>query len=106
LGRGDLYHCNAWPVDIEELFMTPEQKDYYEQQITKIRRGGSSHTAFMQDHIFGMGSFNLGPLTPPVVSFGQDDDPYYTQYLQNWDEVEALITSLREEATKAWGKNT
>ncbi len=86
--------------------MTPEQKDYYEKQIAEIRRGGSSHTAFMQDHIWGMGSSNLGPLTPPVVNFGQDDDPYYTQYLQNWDEVEALITSLREEATKAWGKNT
>ncbi len=50
-----------------------------------------------------VGSFNLGPLDPPVVSFGQDSDPYYTQYLQNWDEVEALIAELREEATKAWG---
>ena len=84
--------------------MTPDQKDYYEKEIAKIRRGGSSHTALMQDYIGGMGSFNLGPLTPPVVNFGQDDDPHYTQYLQNWDEVEALITSLREEATKAWGK--
>jgi hypothetical protein len=106
VGLGGLHRADAGPVDIEELLMTPEQKNYYEQQIAKIRRGGSSHTALMQDHIWGMGSFNLGPLTPPVVNFGQDDDPHYTQYLQNWDEVEALITSLREEATKAWGKNT
>jgi hypothetical protein len=83
--------------------MTPEQKNYYEQQTAKIRRGGAAHTASMQDHIWGMGSVNLGPLTPPVVIFGQDDDPHYVQYLQNWDEVEKLISQLREEATKAWG---
>jgi len=84
--------------------MTPEQKDYYKQETAKIRRGGAVHTAFMLDHIGGMGSANLGPLTPPVVLFGQDDDPHYSQYLQNWDEVEALIAQLREEATKAWGE--
>jgi hypothetical protein len=79
--------------------MTPEQKKYYEKEIWKIRNGGSRHEAFMLDHVRG----NLGPLTPPVVLFGQDDDPHYAQYLQNWDEVEALIAQLREEATKAWG---
>ena len=84
--------------------MTPEQKEYYEQQLAKIRRGGSQHSAWAQDHIFGMGSYNLGPVDPPVVTFGQDDDPFYTQYLQNWDEVNALIAQLREEAVKAWGE--
>lgn len=84
--------------------MTPEQKTHYDKEVAKIRRGGAKHTAWMQDYIWGMGSKNLGPLTPPVVSFGQDDDPHYTQYLQNWDEVEALIAELREEATKAWGE--
>ena len=84
--------------------MTPEQKAYYDKEIASIRRGGSPHSAFVQDRIWGMGSYNLGPLEPPVVGFGQDDDPYYTQYFQNWDEVEALIAQLREEATKAWGE--
>ena len=51
----------------------------------------------------GMGSYNLGPINPPVVAFGQDGDPYYTQYLRNWNEVNALINNLREEAIKAWG---
>lgn len=83
--------------------MTPEQKAYYESELAKIRRGGSMHDACMLDHVFGMGSPNLGPIDPPVVVFGQNDDPHYTQYLQNWDEVNALIQNLREEATKAWG---
>lgn len=86
--------------------MTPEQKDYYDEEIASIRRGGSKHDASMQDHIWGMGSYNLGPLDPPVVAFGQSDDPYYTQYFQNWDEVEELIAQLRKEATKAWGSKT
>lgn len=84
--------------------MTPEQKQYYDKELASIRRGGSVHSASMQDRIWGMGSYNLGPISPPVVAFGQEDDPYYTQYLQNWDEVEALIAQLREEATKAWGE--
>lgn len=84
--------------------MTPEQKKYYDERIQEIRRGGSQHGAYAQDHIFGMGSYNLGPIDPPVVAFGQDDDPYYTQYLQNWEEVNALIKDLRDEAEKAWGK--
>lgn len=83
---------------------TPEQQLYYESQLAKIRRGGSFHDACMLNHVFGMGSGNLGPIEPPVVVFGQDDDPHYTQYLQNWDEVNALINNLREEATKAWGQ--
>lgn len=84
--------------------MTPEQKNYYERQLANIRCGGSAHDACMLDHVFGMGSENIGPIEPPVVAFGQDDDPHYTQYLQNWDEVNALISNLREEATKAWGQ--
>ena len=84
--------------------MTPEQKAYYDKTIAEIRRGGYPHDAFMQDRIWGMGSSNLGPLDPPVVGFGQDGDPYFTQYFQNWDEVEALIAQIREEATKAWGE--
>ena len=84
--------------------LTLKQKQYYEEELARIRRGGSIHSASMQDCVWGMGSNNLGPLNPPVVNFGQDDDPFYTQYLQNWDEVEALIYQLRKEATKAWGE--
>jgi hypothetical protein len=84
--------------------MTPEQKAYYDGQLKRIRCGGSAHDACMLDHVFGMGSSNLGTIDPPVVVFGQDDDPYYTQYLQDWDEVNALVKNLREEATKAWGQ--
>lgn len=84
--------------------MNSEQKEYYIKTLASIRRGGSFHDAFMQDHIGGMGSYNLGPIDPPVVAFGQDDDPFYTQYFQNWGEVNALIKNLREEAEKAWGK--
>lgn len=83
--------------------MTPEQKQYYDKELAKIRRGGDFHYASAQDRIWGMGSDNLGPINPPVVSFGQDGDPYYTQYFQNWSEVDALIKQLEEEATKAWG---
>lgn len=83
--------------------MTPEQKAYYENQLRQIRNGGVNHTAAMIDSIPGMGSYNLGPVDPPVVAFGNDDDPYYEQYFQNWDEVEAMIAHLRAEATKAWG---
>lgn len=83
--------------------MTPDQKQYYESQLVEIRSGGCEHSAFVRDCIFGMGSYNLGPIDPPVVAFGQNDDPYYTQWLQNWGEVDALIKQLEEEATKAWG---
>lgn len=86
--------------------MTPDQKEYYEDEILSIRRGGYSHSAFVQDHIGGMGCYNLGPLDPPVVGFAQDGDPHYTQYLQNWSDVETLIAKLREEATKAWGEQS
>lgn len=84
--------------------MTPEQKQYYDQELMHIRKGGYMHEAFVQDRVWGMGSYNLGPVSPPVVGFVQDGDPHYVQYLQNWDEVEALIAQLREEATKAWGQ--
>ena len=85
--------------------MTPEQKEYYDKELASIRRGGSQHYASMQDRIWGMGSPNLGPVNPPVVAFGQDDDPWYTQYFQNWAEVNAMINQLREEAKKAWGED-
>lgn len=87
-----------------ETEMTPEQKEYYDRQLKSIRSGGYAHDACVQDCIWGMGSGDLGPINPPVVAFGQDGDPYYTQYLRNWDEVNALINNLREEAIKAWGK--
>jgi hypothetical protein len=85
--------------------MTPEQKAYYQSEINQIRRGGDcNYTAFMLDKIGGMGSSNLGPVQPPVVGFCNNDDTHYVQYLQNWNEVEALIAQLRQEATKAWGE--
>ena len=84
--------------------MTPEQQEYYDEELANIRRGGYNHDASMQDHICGMGSYNLGPINPPVVAFGQDGDPFYTQYLRNWDEVNALINNLKQEAIKAWGE--
>ena len=83
--------------------MTDEQLQYYKEELAGIRRGGDFHSASMQDCIWGMGSPNLGPVDPPVVAFGQDNDPFYTQYFQNWSEVDALIKQLEEEATKAWG---
>lgn len=84
--------------------MTPDQKEYYDKETARIKRGGYPHEAFVQDRIWGLGSSNLGPLDPPVVGFGQDGDPYFTQYLKNWDEVNSLIAQLLEEATKAWGE--
>lgn len=83
--------------------MTPAQKEYYDKELAKIRRGGDMHYASFQDRIWGMGCDNLGPVDPPVVSFGQDSDPFYCQYFQNWSEVDALIKQLEEEAVKAWG---
>ena len=84
--------------------MTPEQQEYYGEELARIRSGGYSHDACIQDHVWGMGSYNLGPINPPVVAFGQDGDPYYTQYFNNWDEVNALINNLKQEAIKAWGE--
>ena len=86
--------------------LTEQQREYYERELKRIRRGGDQHEASAQDCIWGMGSSNLGPVNPPVVAFGQDGDPHYTQYFQSWDEVEMMIAQLREEATKAWGPNT
>lgn len=86
--------------------MTPEQKKYFDNEVQEIRRGGRcNHNAFVVNSIGGMGSPNLGPVDPPVVGFGQEDDAFYTQYLRNWGEVEKLISQLRQEATKAWGEN-
>ena len=84
--------------------MTPEQKQYYAEELAAIRRGGYLHEAFMQDRIWGMNSPDPGLIDPPVVGFGQDGDPFYTQYFQSWTEVNAMIKQLREEAEKAWGK--
>ena len=84
--------------------MTPEQQEYYDEELVRIRRGGYKHDACMQDHVLGMGSYNLGPINPPVVAFGQDGDPYYTQYFNNWNEVNELINNLKQEAIKAWGE--
>ena len=83
--------------------MTPEQSTYYERELKRFKSKGSKHDAFLIDCVYGMGSSNLGPVDPPVVGFGQDDDPHYTQYLHNWDEVEELIKQLRDVATTAWG---
>jgi len=85
--------------------MNSEQQKYYYEELARIRSGGYNHDASMQDHVWGMGSYNLGEINPPVVAFGQDGDPFYTQYLRNWDEVNALINNLKEEAIKAWGEN-
>jgi len=86
--------------------MYSQQHTYYNQQLAKIRRGGSHHYAEILDSIGGLGSYNLGPVSPPVVMFGQDDDPHYTQYLQNWQEVDALVNNILAAAEKAWGPNT
>ena len=83
--------------------MTPEQKAYYDRELREIRSGGDQHDAYVIDRIGGMGSDNLGSVDPPVVGFGQSNDPYYQQYLQNWDEVNALIDQIRRTAEKAWG---
>jgi hypothetical protein len=83
--------------------MTPEQKNYYDKELARIRRGGSDiFEPWMQDSIGGMGSHNLGPVDPPVVGISADD-PHYYQCFQNWDEVNKLIKQLEEQAIKAWG---
>lgn len=106
MGCGSIYHAYDWIIDTEELSMTPEQKVYFDNEVKEMRRGGrGNHSAFVVNSISGMGSSNLGPLDPPVVGFSQEDDPFYTQYLRDWNEVEKLIAQLREEATKAWGEN-
>lgn len=84
--------------------LTVKQRSYYEDELRSIRNGGRcTHEAFLIDKIWGMGSYDLGPVDPPVVGFCNNDDSFYIQYFKNWDEVEALIAQLREEATKAWG---
>ena len=82
--------------------MTPEGQAYYDNELREIRSGGYGHEAYVVKAIHGLGGY-IGPVDPPVVGFGQDGDPFYQQYLRNWDEVEKLISQLREEATKAWG---
>lgn len=69
--------------------------------------GHCRHSAACQFYTF-IGRDKEGPvymeLKIPVVMFSQDNDPYYAQYLKNWNEVEELIINLQEEATKAWGE--
>ena len=84
--------------------MTPDQKEYYDRQLAEIRSGGVEHSAFVVDRVRGMASADLGRVDPPAVGFSNDDDPYYMQYFQNWDEVNALIADLKKAAEEAWGK--
>ena len=51
-----------------------------------------------------MGSQNLGPVEPKVVGFCNDGDPFYVEYFNNWDEVNAFIDHIRETAVEAWGE--
>lgn len=82
--------------------MNDEQKAYYEKELREIKSGGYQHDAYVVKAIHGLGGY-IGPVDPPVIGFGQDGDPFYQQYLKNWDEVETLISQIRQEAEKAWG---
>lgn len=84
--------------------MTPEQKAYHDKCVAEYRRGGYKHDSFVLNHTFGMGSPKLGPVTPAIVGMGQDGDPHYSQYFQNWTEVNAFIQDLKNNATEAWGE--
>jgi hypothetical protein len=83
-------------------YTTEEKQEYYQQKLREFSGTGDCHAAYMIDEIGGYGEI-LGPVDPPVLSFGQDMDPYYQQYFHNWDEVDAMIKQIEEEATKAWG---
>lgn len=83
--------------------MTEEQKQYYEKELASIRRGGDLHQPWLQTYIAGLGSAFLGPVDPPVVGLC-GGDPYFSQYFQNWTEVNAFIKELKDEAIKAWGE--
>lgn len=85
--------------------MTPEQSKYYQEQLGLISRGGNAtHSAYVVSNIGGMGSWNLGPVSPPVVGFSNDDDGYYVTYFHNWDEVNELINQIVEMAKQAFGE--
>ena len=84
--------------------MTPEQKAYHDKCLAEYRLGGYKHESFVLNHTFGMGSKNLGLVTPAIVGMGQDGDPYYTQYFQNWTEVNEFIQELKNSSTEAWGE--
>lgn len=84
--------------------MTPQQQAYCNLRMNEISGGGFRHEAYVIDRISGLGSANLISVDPPVVGFGQDEDPYYQQYLHNWKEVNELINQIKSEAEKAWGK--
>ena len=83
---------------------TEEQKQaYYKRELTEISQSGDEHSAYVISSISGLGFQNIGPVDPPVVGFGQSNDPYYQQYLHNWDEVDALIKDIEDAAMQAWG---
>jgi hypothetical protein len=85
--------------------MTPEQQEYYDKELTIIKRGGNClHDAFVVNCVWGMGSLNLGPVEPAVVGFSNNSDSYYVEYFKNWDEVNAFINQIRKTAIEAWGE--
>lgn len=86
------------------MSLTPEQQAHVDQKLHQIRRGGyCSHSVWVADCVFGMGSDNLAPVEPKAVGLANDDDGYYTQYFNSREEVEAFIAELRQAADEAWG---
>ena len=83
---------------------TPEQLVFHQEKVKKYRMGGFQHSSCVISHTFGMGIHNIAPVDPPVVCLSQDDDPYYSQYFNSRDEVEAFIAELRKCADEAWGQ--
>ena len=84
---------------------SPEVLAYIEKELKKFHSGGDVHDAYVITRISGMGHHDLHTLEKPIVGFGQSNDPYYQQYLKNWDEVNALINQLKATAIEAWGEN-
>jgi len=82
--------------------MEPEKKEYYEKELSSIRRGGDRHYVWVQENIGGLGEPNLGPVDPPVVGMC-GGDPFFSQYFQGWADVDELIKELEEKSTQAWG---
>jgi len=83
-------------------YKAEEKQEYYQQQLREISQTGDLHEAYVIKEIGGYGEI-LGVVDPPVLGFGQDNDPYYQQYFHNWSEVDAMIKQIEEEATEAWG---
>lgn len=85
--------------------MTPEQEAYHEKCLNEYKSGGTNHSVWVIRNTFGMGSYNLGPVDPPLVGMGNDDDSFYSQYFHNWDEVNTFVNELKKTAFEAWGEN-